>query len=217
MTSDSQLSINVITEHCKEFFEGLKSLMDIRGYTGTMAKSFADLFPQLNYIVLDLPLLIEGCEGSKNLRYVEGDMFKSIPSADIASQKEEKLMFTGSSSLSKLSVTMGPAQLSFVSQALVVFESLFRDGCSKGNMVNAYVVPFGVITDNKSEAIAMKVGLEWCNRNGIKKTECDSMLLIDWISNKTHSPWGNMGHYHLYTVAAGSIRGLVYTSLLRGG
>ncbi|PHT33756.1 hypothetical protein CQW23_25556 [Capsicum baccatum] len=84
-------------------------------------------------------------------------------------------------------------------------------------MVNAYVVPFGVMTDNKSEAIAMKVGLDWCNRNGIKKIECDSMLLIDWISNKTHSPWGNMRHYHLYTMAAASIRGLVYTSLLRGG
>ncbi|PHT67684.1 hypothetical protein T459_27171 [Capsicum annuum] len=181
MTSDSQLSINVITEHCKEFFEGLKSLMDIRGNTGTMAKSFADLFPQLNYIVLDLPLLIEGCEGSKNLSISKGRE-THVYRVKLAEQAER-----------------------------------YNDGCSKGNMVNAYVVPFGVITDNKSEAIAMKVGLEWCNRNGIKKTECDSMLLIDWISNKTHSPWGNMGHYHLYTVAAGSIRGLVYTSLLRGG
>lgn len=82
MANDSRLSISVIIEHCKEIFEGLKSLVDIGGGTGTMAKSIADMFPQINCIVLDLPHVIEGCEGSKNLSYVGGDMFKFIPSAD---------------------------------------------------------------------------------------------------------------------------------------
>lgn len=48
----------------------------------TVAKAIADAFPKINCIVLDLPHVIEGCEGRKNLSYVGGDMLKSIPSAD---------------------------------------------------------------------------------------------------------------------------------------
>ncbi|PHT33753.1 hypothetical protein CQW23_25553 [Capsicum baccatum] len=82
MTSDARLVISVIIEYRKEVFEGLKSLVDVGGGTGTMAKAVANTFQQINCIVFDLPHVIEGCEQSKNLNYVGGDMFKSIPSAD---------------------------------------------------------------------------------------------------------------------------------------
>ncbi|PHT25230.1 Trans-resveratrol di-O-methyltransferase [Capsicum baccatum] len=78
MASDSQLVASVMTEHCKGVFEGLKSLMDVGGGNGTLAKAFADAFPQINFTVFDLPHVIEECdEGIKNLTYVGGDMFKS--------------------------------------------------------------------------------------------------------------------------------------------
>ncbi|KAF3677893.1 Trans-resveratrol di-O-methyltransferase [Capsicum annuum] len=57
--------------------------MDVGGGNGTLAKAFADAFPQINFTVFDLPHVIEECdEGIKNLTYVGGDMFKSIPSAN---------------------------------------------------------------------------------------------------------------------------------------
>ncbi|CAN4089305.1 unnamed protein product [Withania somnifera] len=83
MASDARLIVSVTIEHCKRVFEGLKSWVDLGGGTGTVAKAIANAFPQINCIVLDLPHVIEGCEGSKNLSYVGRDMFNFIPSADV--------------------------------------------------------------------------------------------------------------------------------------
>ncbi|KAM3381536.1 hypothetical protein P3S68_007109 [Capsicum galapagoense] len=69
-------------EHCKGVFEGLKSLVDVGGGTGTVAKVISNEFPELKCYVLDLPHVVEGLEGSNNLSYVEGDMFKSVPCVD---------------------------------------------------------------------------------------------------------------------------------------
>uniref|UniRef100_A0A494GAD2 O-methyltransferase C-terminal domain-containing protein n=1 Tax=Solanum lycopersicum TaxID=4081 RepID=A0A494GAD2_SOLLC len=49
---------------------------------GIVAKVIADAFLEMNCIVFDLPHVIEGSEGSKNISYVGGDMFKFIPYAD---------------------------------------------------------------------------------------------------------------------------------------
>ncbi|KAF3649358.1 8-hydroxyquercetin 8-O-methyltransferase [Capsicum annuum] len=83
MASDARLVISIVIENCKGVFEGLKSLVDLGGGTGTVAKFIANAFPQINCTVLDLPHVVEGCEGSKNLIYVGGDMFKFIPPADV--------------------------------------------------------------------------------------------------------------------------------------
>ncbi|MCE3214919.1 hypothetical protein HAX54_000265 [Datura stramonium] len=80
--SDARLITSVLIEHCKGVFEGLKSLVDVAGGTGTVAKAISNEFPELKCSVLDLPHVVEGLEGSKNLSYIEGDMFKFIPSAD---------------------------------------------------------------------------------------------------------------------------------------
>ncbi|CAH2068535.1 unnamed protein product, partial [Thlaspi arvense] len=52
------------------------------GGTGAMAKSIAEAFPHLKCSVLDLPRVVAGLQGSKNLEYVAGDMFEAIPRAD---------------------------------------------------------------------------------------------------------------------------------------
>ncbi|PHT53535.1 8-hydroxyquercetin 8-O-methyltransferase [Capsicum baccatum] len=82
MASDARLVMSVLTKSGKGVFKGLKSLVDVGGGTGTVARAIADAFPQINCTVLDLPHVIEGLEGCKNLSFVGGDMFKSIPSAD---------------------------------------------------------------------------------------------------------------------------------------
>ncbi|KAK6780162.1 hypothetical protein RDI58_022346 [Solanum bulbocastanum] len=88
MASDSRLVISVVIENCKGVFEGLKSLVDVGGGIGIVAKVIADTFLQMNCIVFDLPHVIEGCEGSKILSYVRGNMLKFIPSADAILLKE---------------------------------------------------------------------------------------------------------------------------------
>ncbi|KAL2466559.1 O-methyltransferase family protein [Abeliophyllum distichum] len=82
MANDSRLVSSVLVRDCKHVFEGLKSMVDVAGGTGNVAKAIAEAFPSLKCIVLDLPHVVDGLVGTQNLSYVVGDMFESIPSAD---------------------------------------------------------------------------------------------------------------------------------------
>ncbi|XP_061372537.1 probable O-methyltransferase 3 [Gastrolobium bilobum] len=82
MASDARLVASVVIERCKGVFNGLESLVDIGGGTGTMAKAIAKSFPQLECTVFDLPHVVADLKGIDNLKYVGGDMFESIPSAN---------------------------------------------------------------------------------------------------------------------------------------
>ncbi|CAJ1970736.1 unnamed protein product [Sphenostylis stenocarpa] len=81
MQSDTSMS-SLVIEKCKGVFTGLESLVDVGGGTGTMAKAIAKSFPHMHCVVLDLPHVVTGLQGSENLKYVGGDMFEAIPSAD---------------------------------------------------------------------------------------------------------------------------------------
>ncbi|KAE8659862.1 Trans-resveratrol di-O-methyltransferase [Hibiscus syriacus] len=82
MSSDSRFANSVLIDKCKGVFEGLNSLVDVGGGTGTLGKAIADEFPRLNCTVFDLPHVVAGRQGSGNLRYVGGDMFEQVPAAD---------------------------------------------------------------------------------------------------------------------------------------
>ncbi|KAL2483378.1 O-methyltransferase family protein [Forsythia ovata] len=82
MASDARLVTSLLIRDCKHVFEGLNSIVDVGGGTGTVSKIISDEFPNLKCTVLDLPHVVAGLEGTKNLSYVGGDMFESIPSAD---------------------------------------------------------------------------------------------------------------------------------------
>ncbi|KAE8717917.1 Trans-resveratrol di-O-methyltransferase [Hibiscus syriacus] len=82
MSSDSRLADSVLIGRCKGVFEGLNSLVDVGGDTGTLGKAISDAFPHLKYTVFDLPHVLTGLQDSGNLRYVGGDMFEEVPAAD---------------------------------------------------------------------------------------------------------------------------------------
>ncbi|OAY33980.1 trans-resveratrol di-O-methyltransferase [Manihot esculenta] len=82
MASDARLAMNVLMNDCKGVFEGLRSLVDVGGGTGTVAKAIAKEFPQLECFVFDLPHVVAGLHGTHNLKYVGGSMFEAIPPAD---------------------------------------------------------------------------------------------------------------------------------------
>ncbi|KAL7606450.1 trans-resveratrol di-O-methyltransferase [Lactuca sativa] len=82
MASDAKLIGSFITKHCADVFQGLNSVVDVGGGTGTIAKAIAKAFPSISCISFDLPHVVNGLEGSKNMSYVCGDMFEAIPKAD---------------------------------------------------------------------------------------------------------------------------------------
>lgn len=86
MASDSKLFSHLFinSEQCKHVFEGLTSLVDVGGGTGTLAMAIANAFPRLNCIVFDLPHVIGDRKGitTGNLEFVAGSMFDNIPYAN---------------------------------------------------------------------------------------------------------------------------------------
>lgn len=83
MACDTEFVIGVVVKDHKAMFEGFGSLVDVGGGTGTVAKAISEAFPLLRCIVLDLPHVVSDIKGSENLEFVGGDMFESVPPADI--------------------------------------------------------------------------------------------------------------------------------------
>ncbi|KAG6717995.1 hypothetical protein I3842_04G128300 [Carya illinoinensis] len=82
MASDARFVVSVLIDKCSAVFDGLESLVDVGGGTGTVAKAIADAFPSMECTVLDLPHVVAGLEGSERLKYIGGDMFEAVPPAD---------------------------------------------------------------------------------------------------------------------------------------
>ncbi|MED6160238.1 hypothetical protein PIB30_049586 [Stylosanthes scabra] len=80
MASDSQMMKLALKDH-NMAFQGLESIVDVGGGTGTTAQIISENFPKLKFIVFDLPHIVKGLKASNNLSFVGGDMFESIPKA----------------------------------------------------------------------------------------------------------------------------------------
>ncbi|KAL9325211.1 hypothetical protein ACSQ67_005856 [Phaseolus vulgaris] len=81
MAADSGM-LKIALEECKHVFEGLGSLVDVGGGTGTLTRLINELFPHMKCTVFDQPQVVANMTGTENLNFVGGDIFKSIPSAD---------------------------------------------------------------------------------------------------------------------------------------
>ncbi|KAF7803395.1 trans-resveratrol di-O-methyltransferase-like [Senna tora] len=81
MISDSSM-MNLVIKDCKSVFEGLNSLVDVGGGKGAASRIISESLPNMQCTVLDLPHVVENMSDSSNLKFVGGDMFQSIPSAD---------------------------------------------------------------------------------------------------------------------------------------
>lgn len=61
----------------------LLSLVDVGGGNGAGTQVIAKAFPRIKCTVMDLPHVVgQAAACDDNLRFVAGDMFESIPSAD---------------------------------------------------------------------------------------------------------------------------------------
>ncbi|KAL8509942.1 hypothetical protein ACS0TY_016961 [Phlomoides rotata] len=88
MSCDTELLMSVIVKDGgNHVFQELESMVDVGGGTGTMARAIAHAFPGIKCTVLDLPHVVQGLQGTSNLKFMEGDMFKAIPNAQAISLK----------------------------------------------------------------------------------------------------------------------------------
>ncbi|RHN59564.1 putative methyltransferase [Medicago truncatula] len=81
MAADSQI-FNLALKECNHVFEGLESIVDVGGGRGGFTKLIHEAFPDLKCTVFDQPQVVANLSGDENLKFVGGDMFKSIPPAD---------------------------------------------------------------------------------------------------------------------------------------
>ena len=81
MASDSK-QMSLVVKNYSPIFEGLGSLVDVGGGTGTVARIISEAFPHTKYTVFDLPHVVANLPDNENLNYVGGDMFQYIPPAD---------------------------------------------------------------------------------------------------------------------------------------
>ncbi|KAJ4810789.1 hypothetical protein LUZ62_023355 [Rhynchospora pubera] len=63
-------------------FDGLNSLVDVGGGTGTAVKFIAEAFPNLKCTVFDLPHVVAKALKCESFDVVGGNMFEKIPPAD---------------------------------------------------------------------------------------------------------------------------------------
>ncbi|KAI3719751.1 hypothetical protein L6452_20655 [Arctium lappa] len=77
MASDARLVTNVILKHCKGAFEGLNSIVDVGGGTGTVTKALAKAFPKLNCISFDLPHVVNDIEAMQKSDSKQGKWRKT--------------------------------------------------------------------------------------------------------------------------------------------
>ncbi|MED6129466.1 hypothetical protein PIB30_108243, partial [Stylosanthes scabra] len=82
MASDSQM-VNLALRDCNSVFEGIESVVDVGGGNGATGKIISEAFPDLQYTVFDLPSVVADLNRIGNLSYVGGNMFESIPQADV--------------------------------------------------------------------------------------------------------------------------------------
>ncbi|KAK1626575.1 hypothetical protein QYE76_000890 [Lolium multiflorum] len=83
MAADTRFAMDFVVTHCGDAFDGVTSLVDVAGGTGTAARAIARAFPHIKCTVLDLPSVIDSVPADGVVKYVAGDMMSSsIPKAD---------------------------------------------------------------------------------------------------------------------------------------
>jgi hypothetical protein len=82
MAADTHFTMNFVVTNCTDVFDGVTSLVDVGGGTGTSARAIAKAFPRIKCSVLDLPNVINSILADGMVEYIAGDMTSSIPMAD---------------------------------------------------------------------------------------------------------------------------------------
>ncbi|TVU39227.1 hypothetical protein EJB05_12635, partial [Eragrostis curvula] len=83
MVSDSRFMMDIVVKECGEVFRGISSLLDVGGGLGAAAQGISKAFPGVKCSVLDLAHVIANAPSDTDVHYIAGDMFESIPPANV--------------------------------------------------------------------------------------------------------------------------------------
>jgi len=81
--SDAKFLMDVLLKNCGHVFDGVRSLVDVGGGTGSVAIAISEAFPDIKCSVLDLPQVINDTIEKGAADFIAGDMFDYIPPADV--------------------------------------------------------------------------------------------------------------------------------------
>ncbi|KAF9605714.1 hypothetical protein IFM89_018057 [Coptis chinensis] len=82
MASASKIAVDAILSGYKNGFDGLRSLVDVGGGTGTLIGEIVKAYPHLTGTNFDLPHVVATAPEHAGVVHVGGDMFVEIPHAD---------------------------------------------------------------------------------------------------------------------------------------
>ncbi|KAL5076059.1 hypothetical protein RYX36_015043 [Vicia faba] len=83
MACDTRAVVPVIIEGCSELFDGVKSMVDVGGGNGTTLNILVKAFSWIQGINFDLAHVIDVAPKCDGVEHVAGDMFMSVPKAEI--------------------------------------------------------------------------------------------------------------------------------------
>ncbi|KAL5203380.1 hypothetical protein ABZP36_014332 [Zizania latifolia] len=83
MVSDSRFVMDIFIKEYGEVFQGISSLVDVAGGLGAAAHAISKAFPEVKCRVLDLGHVIAKAPIGTDVEYISGDMFDSVPPANV--------------------------------------------------------------------------------------------------------------------------------------
>eukprot|EP00262_Sarcandra_glabra_P003471 TRINITY_DN141_c0_g1_i3.p1 TRINITY_DN141_c0_g1~~TRINITY_DN141_c0_g1_i3.p1 ORF type:complete len:366 (+),score=21.02 TRINITY_DN141_c0_g1_i3:43-1098(+) len=87
MACSSTIVLKAVISGYKAGFDGIRSLVDVAGGTGTAVSEIVKAYPHIKGINFDLPHVIATAPRYKGVSHVSGDMFTEIPAADAVFMK----------------------------------------------------------------------------------------------------------------------------------
>ncbi|XP_044971941.1 flavonoid O-methyltransferase-like protein Os11g0303600 [Hordeum vulgare subsp. vulgare] len=87
LAAHDHMGIGTILRECHGIFNGLQSLTDCCGGDGTTARAIVKAYPHIKCNVLDLSRVIDKAPRDGFVNYIAGDMFHSIPPAQVVMLK----------------------------------------------------------------------------------------------------------------------------------
>ncbi|KAL2925169.1 Acetylserotonin O-methyltransferase [Bienertia sinuspersici] len=88
MACDARVVVPQIIKECPNLFDGVSSVVDVGGGNGTTSSILVKGFPWIQAINFDVPHVVSSnVDYNEQVQHVGGNMFESIPKADVAFMK----------------------------------------------------------------------------------------------------------------------------------
>ncbi|KAK1370387.1 xanthohumol 4'-O-methyltransferase-like [Heracleum sosnowskyi] len=84
MACDTRRTVPAVLDGCPELFTGLSSVVDVGGGDGTALRILIKTCPWIHGINFDLPHVLSLAPECEGIEHVGGDMFISVPKANVA-------------------------------------------------------------------------------------------------------------------------------------